>query len=443
MKTEQNEDKDEKEYSFIQEKIVPKTKNSRKKRVRNVITTISLAVLFGLVSSMVFCLANYLIGNRTQDDKGTVKLQQSETSSSLPEATQSTGGEENNSSLKNTESALSDFKLAEVLDIRSYQKLYSLMTDINTDLKYSMVTVVSYQNITSWLELENTESSYGLIVADDEDSVYIMCSYTKIKGIDKIKIKFYNDDTLAASVTGYDKDTDLAIIQVEKDKLSRRTNQKITKAVMGDSYQITTGMPVLALGSPNGYMYSMLIGYVTDPGVNKFIVDGKLEMYHTSIEEKEDGAGFFVNLSGQIVGVMTHDYREDSDKAIMSFIGISRLRSVVEDIINDKERAYLGIEACELTSEEAKTFNVRYGIYVTDVVADSPAFDQGIKSGDVITEVDGKCISSVGALNSILRTHAPEDKIEFKITRQSKDEYPKISFPEQTMKYCPWKETFQ
>lgn len=427
MKTEENE----KEYSFIQEKIVPKTKNSRKKRVRSVITTVSLAVLFGFISSIVFSFSNYFIRKTTKDDRGMVKLEQGE-SSPMPEAAASPEVKEENAS-KNTESSLSDFKIAEVMDIRSYQKLFSMMTDINNDLKYSMVTVVAYQNITSWLELENADSSYGLIVADDDNTVYIMCTYTKIKGIDKIKIKFYNDDMLTASVTGYDKDTNLAILQVEKDKLAKRTGQKITKAVMGDSYQITTGTPVLALGSPNGYMYSMLIGYVTDPAVNKFIVDGKLEMYHTSIEEKEEGSGFFVNLSGQIIGVMTHDYRENSDKKIMSFLGVSRLRSIVEDIINNRERAYLGIEACELTSDEAKTFNVNYGIYVTDVIADSPAFNQGIKSGDVITEVDGKCISSVSALNSILRTHAPEDKIEFKITRQSKDEYPKISFPEQTL----------
>ena len=62
------------------------------------------------------------------------------------------------------------------------------------------------------------------------------------------------------------------------------------------------------------------------------------------------------------------------------------------------------------------------------MVSKSPAFKEGLKAGDVITEIDGTSISSVSALTAKLDSKAPGDTMKFTITRQSKVEYPKASF---------------
>lgn len=71
---------------------------------------------------------------------------------------------------------------------------------------------------------------------------------------------------------------------------------------------------------------------------------------------------------------------------------------------------------------------MHYGIYITDVMADSPAFKNGIRTGDVITEIDNSCISSVTALMEKLSEKSPGDEMELQVMRQKKVEYPKVSY---------------
>ena len=295
-------------------------------------------------------------------------------------------------------------------------------------LRKFMVTVMGVKDITSWFEMENSESSYGLILSIKNDYIYILCNYSKVSDVNKIKVEFFNKETIRAELMDYDKETELAILKVKSDSVTQRTMAKIEESEFGDSYQLTYGNPILGLGSPDGTMYSMEIGYITTPCINKYIVDGKLDLYHTNIMENEYGEGFFVNMEGKVIGVITHKYKEKSDANIMSFTGISKLKPIIESMLNEKERAYLGVKVCDLSNDDAKTLNVNFGIYVTDVVSKSPAFKEGLKAGDVITEIDGTSISSVSALTAKLDSKAPGDTMKFTITRQSKVEYPKASF---------------
>lgn len=433
MNAKGNRDKNQDEYSFIQEKVAPKTKNTKKKFLRYALFTIALGVIFGIISSLVFNVSNHVIGNWNQEEnrKETISLEdnEEETEEQNPLVTPMEDKEDTAQSYDITEE-LTDQDIYRAFDLRSYQKIYNLMRNLSEEQKMSMVTVIGVTDITSWFEVENSELSYGIILSIEADYIYILCNYSKVNDVNKIKVEFFNKETVCAELMDYDKETELCILKVKSDSITQRTRAKIEETQFGDSYQLTYGNPILGLGSPDGTMYSMEIGYITTPCINKYIVDGKLDLYHTNIVENPYGEGFFVNMEGKVIGVITHKYKGESDANIMSFTGISKLKPIIESMLNEKERAYLGVKVCDLSNDDAKTLNVNYGIYVTDVVAKSPAFKEGLKAGDVITEIDGISVSSVSALTTKLDDKEPGDTMEFSITRQSKVEYPKVSFEE-------------
>lgn len=431
MSANKNKDNKDDTYFFIQEKIVPKTKNTKRKMIRYICSVTALAILFGAVSSLVFTTTNRWLGDLGQKEaKEPISLDEEDGKENLkePVMTEEPGTEEGSKGSDKQKNELTDTDISGAYDIRSYQKMYSVMRSLSEQCKYSMVTVKAIKDITSWFDKEDSKESYGLIISIDRDYIYILCNYSSVQGVTKLEVEFFNEEATRAEYMDRNKETGIALLKVKKSSVTQRTNDRIQKAELGNSYQIGRGIPVLGLGAPDGTMNSMMIGYVTTPCIDKYIVDGKLGLYHTNLIENANGEGFFVDMDGKVVGIITHQYKKQSDQNIMSFLGITKLKPLIECLLNEKKMAYIGIKVSELSSNDVKKLNVSYGIYITEVLVRSPAFKQGLRAGDVITEVDGVSVSSVSALMDKLAERKSGEDMMFTIMRQAKVEYPKNSF---------------
>lgn len=420
--------KHDEKYSFIQERVVPKRKNTKKKLFKTICITVLLAIVFGIISSLVFNMSNYLIEKQEKIEEP-ISLSEKETEfvTEEPVRTEDEGFEQKKT--PKVES-ITDQDIFRAFNLKSYQKIYSVMRNLSETVKYSMVTVLKYSESTNVFEVQNSEESYGIIVTIKEDYVYVLCNYAGIADANKLEVAFYNNEAVRATFTAYDKETGLAILKAKSASIGQRTREKIEEAKLGDSYHLTCGTPLLGLGKPDGTMYSMQIGYITASGIDKYIVDGKLGFYHTSIPENEYGEGFFINTEGAVIGIITHQYKEDADKNMMCFLGISKLKPIIERILNEREKAYLGVKVCELSSDEVKKLNVNYGIYITDILSNSPAFKNGLKVGDVITEIDGISVSSIAGLMNKIEESAPGDNLTLTIMRRVIKEYPDFTLKE-------------
>ncbi|SET41245.1 S1C family serine protease [[Clostridium] polysaccharolyticum] len=425
MKVE-NRDQHKEEYSFIQETIVPRTKNTRRKLMKNLGCSILMGIVFGFVSSIVFHISNEFFGRQEQLEEQK-KIVLEDEKQLLNELTVTQPPKQNEKEPPSSlDKEITDLDIYHAYDMKSYQKSYYLMRSLSDKFKYSIVTVDAVKDATSWFDKENKESSYGFILRIDHDYTYIMCNYDKIKNANKIQVRFYNGDEVRVKQVDYHKETSIAVIKVKTSSLTNNTKQKIEKIRLGDSYQLGRGIPVLGLGSPDGTMNSIAIGYVTAPCIDRYIVDGKLDLFHTSITENPYGDGFFVDMDGKVVGIITHKFKDDTDQNIMSFLGISKLRPILTSLLKEKEMASLGVKVSELSSKSNKSPGVKFGIYIADVVANSPAFKKGLRAGDIITEIDGVSVSSATALMNKLSDRNPGDKMEFTIIRQTKEGYPQV-----------------
>ena len=105
---------------------------------------------------------------------------------------------------------------------------------------------------------------------------------------------------------------------------------------------------------------------------------------------------FLMNMSGEIVGVVTDDFKNENTQNATAAAGISDYKGIIERMSNGLSTAYLGIRGQEIT-EEMEAQGLPAGIYITEVAAGSPAYEAGIQNGDILVRLNRRGSHSEGA----------------------------------------------
>ena len=96
--------------------------------------------------------------------------------------------------------------------------------------------------------------------------------------------------------------------------------------------------------------------------------------------------------------------------------------------VDADQASYLGIQGSDVSAEVSELYGVPSGVVVVDVVEDGPAAEAGMQKGDVITELDGRSISSMEQLQQVLQYYAAGEKVDVIVQRSDNGGY-----QEQTM----------
>lgn len=220
-----------------------------------------------------------------------------------------------------------------------------------------------------------------------------------------------------ASLVGYDKSTDLAVLKIEKTGLPI--------AEMGDSDKLTIGDLAVAIGNPGGmeYMSSVTAGIIS--GLNRTVSsDGyknmKLIQTDAAINPGNSG-GALINSKGQVVGVNSIKIAADAFEGLGFAIPINEAMDISNNLINYKYvpgRPYLGISAYEqYTRQVAQQYNMPEGVLVYTVDASGPAGKAGVKVEDIIVKADGKEVVDFDGLEKIKNTHKPGETMTLQVYR--------------------------
>lgn len=404
--------------AFIKEQIAPKKRSEFKRFMGSVGRTSFLAVLFGLVGSLVFSVMgpyfDALFGGNEEDPVVLVQPSQTPAASPTPSPTP-----------EPTKEPVDVVKeIPAVVDMEAYTKAYSLIQKLAEEVNRSVVRVSGVQSGFDWFdnpaEAENVTS--GVLIADTEKKLFILTSFDKISDVSRIQITFQNGETAGGTLQGSDKETNLAVISVSSGELSKKTRKNLEIADLGDSYYAKTGVPVLALGNPNGYMYSAMAGMVTAGGIEQNVTDGVIELFSTNMDGGSRGEGIIVDMEGQIMGIITHHFDEELNNSMCAAISINRIKSMIEKLINGTQRAYFGVVASNIPDELKEELGADHGIYVTEVKNHSPALDAGIQVGDIITDINKTEITSIANFSGTLSVMAPKETIKVRLIRTSRVE---------------------
>ncbi len=436
------------QYSFINEKRKEKPVN-RKRLVLYACFTVAMAVVFGLVASLVFAYfrpkfeemlypreqelikipRDYLDTAQTEQQEDAVEDTQEllggedvfPTETALPETeTQpedTAQGEENSDEILGTE-----------LTIQDYQKIQNQLYDIGRDANRFVVTVTGIKSDTDWFQndYERKDQISGAVIADNGTELLILTERKMIADAQEIYVTFSSGFQAAASMKKYDANTGVCILSVQISELDETTRESACAAVLGNSLTTKQGEIVIAVGSPLGTSYSILTGNITSTTNSISTVDSKYGLFTTNIVGNSSGSGVLLNVSGEIIGLVMQQYN-NRDEGTLTAVSISELKALIEMLSNNMDMPYLGVELTTVTDVIAAEYDIPKGAYVKDVRMDSPAMAAGIQNGDVITEIDGDAIFTVDGYRNKLLAMVPGETVQVIVKRQGADGYANIS----------------
>ena len=415
---------------FMREKIKQKPVNKKKLLRRTVITAV-MAVVFGFVACFTFLVLEPVISNRLypeEEPKEVAFPEETPTEEMKPE--DMLVNEEDMEPAEAVEVELVDEQIEEILsqvefefNLEDYQALHDELRKLAENVSRAVVTVAGVTSDVDWFNniYENVASASGVIVANNEKALLILVSAANLKGADSIEVTFCDQAQVEAELVQKDENTGLAILSVPLRNISEETMDVIDIAELGSSNTMNLlGSPVIALGSPLGTSGSISYGVVTSTGTVIDLPDAAYKKITTDIYGSRNATGILINLKGLVIGIIDNVNTSNDMGNLLTAYGITELKRTIEQMSNDKERAYLGVHGADVPREaiEDTQINTPPGAYIRSIEIDSPAMEAGIQGGDVVIRVNETEIMTYNELLSIIQSAKPEDILTFTLMRQ-------------------------
>ena len=416
---------------FMMEKIKERPVN-KKKLLRRTVTTVAMAVIFGMIACVTFLTLEPVISNllypEEKPDAVIFPEEQEEISPEdmLVEDAPTPSIQEAVESVILEDEQIQKILDEIVLDKNNYAQLYNALYEYSTILSEYMVEVTAVSSNEDWLSdtYEKEGKTYGVVIANNGREYLILTDRNTVKQAGIIRVTFHDGVQVKAERKQSDVQTNLTVLSVSMDDIPDEKKDDIKMATLGSSnFRQAAGTPVVAMGSPLGISGSMGYGMIASSGITLSKVDANYKIFATDITGSASGIGVLFNLQGQIVGIITTDRYSPDSKNMISAIGISELRKLIENMSNGKDAVYVGISGIDVTTEAHEEMEVPFGAYVRETAMESPAMLAGVQKGDVIVEINGEAVTKFSDYTAILLRSMPGDTLKVKFMRSAQGEY--------------------
>lgn len=396
---ERQQEHQEKKYQFIKEQVRPQRKKDMMEILRHFLRVLCSAVLFGGVAGGIIIL---LQNNFSPEEKKVIKIQEY---SAAPTATNSpipTGkvGKRNSFDLNQvTErmAAVGDRASTSLVGVRSINGTNSLFGENKSD----------------------DGTVFGLVFQESKKNFYILTNCDNVKQQGEADIILMDQSVVRGNILGRDYQINLAVISIEKQKISQDILGKMEVLPLNSSGNLVNGSNVVAVGCPNGVFRSVMLGRVTNNDIVASVTDNELRLYTTDICYSEKSNGVVLDTEGNVIGIIARDYGGYTGTGGLAFVDVFSIQSSVNLLRRGKSAPYMGVEAITLEDAAAGAHGLPAGAYVTAVYSKSPAYNAGMRVADVITKVDGREISGMGEVYQLLLQHKKGDSVTCTISRKS------------------------
>jgi serine protease Do len=258
----------------------------------------------------------------------------------------------------------------------------------------------------------------GVIISPDG---YIVTNNHVVDGATDIHVTMTNREVLSAKLIGTDPLTDLAVIKVSASNLP--------SVPWGDSANLHPGQTVLAFGNPYGFRFTVTRGIISalnrpNPDASDRRKPGEFIQTDAAINPGNSG-GALVNARGELIGINTFLVSSNGSFSGMGFaIPAQIVQPTVETLIRDGKVSHglIGIGISDVTPDNAKFFQMSTatGALVTQVEPTSAGGKAGLKTGDVITKLNGQSVTDAGQLQMEVGQKRPGDTIHLEVVRDGK-----------------------
>lgn len=265
----------------------------------------------------------------------------------------------------------------------------------------------------------------GVIFSEDASLVYVATNEHVINGAQNIAIAFDDaNNTIPASIVGYDQTTDLAVLSVEKADLEAQGIDNVTIAVFDDSGKVKLGEPVIAIGNSLGEGKTTTGGMISSENKSVAVEGKELEVIQTDAAiNPGNSGGALIDYSGAVIGINTAktfttnngNSAEGVGYAIPSSIAVPILQEIKDT--GSVKKPYLGITGQNITNELSQLYRLPVGVLVASVLEGGSAQQAGIVEGDVIVSYDGKTVMDMESLVSLVSESEVGQEVKIGIIR--------------------------
>ncbi len=260
-------------------------------------------------------------------------------------------------------------------------------------------------------------NSLGSGVIIDGDRGYILTNEHVIARSAKITVVLRDEREFEAELVGAAPDFDLAVLRIE-------SKEPLPAIQMGNSDDLMIGETVIAIGNPFGFSNTVTTGVIS--AMNRSI-QAQNRTYRDFIQTDAsinpgNSGGPLLNINGELIGINTAIYSKA--QGIGFAIPINKAKRVVDDLIRYGEIhiPWIGLIVQDLDPKLAQYFRIPKveGVLVSDVTDDSPAREAGLQSGDVVTAIGKRRVTSRETYHAIVADFAAGDVISIVVRRGDK-----------------------
>lgn len=301
-----------------------------------------------------------------------------------------------------------------------------ISSDITKLVDQTQNKVVSVINMKS---NQQAGSGSGVVYKNDKGRILIVTNHHVIDGGNGVVVRFSDGQEIEGKVLGSDVYTDLALIEVMHES-------DVDAFKLGDSTKTKVGEYVIAIGSPLGIAFENSVTYGIISGVNRMVpvsTSGKGESDWDMLVLQTDAAinpgnsgGALVNMAGELIGINSLKLASNNVEGMGFSIPVSEMISIIQQIEETGKVTYPKLGISMVSVEDLSPYSkqqygihtqVTEGIAIVEVDPLSAADKAGLKSGDVINEIEGAKVSTFKDFRRKLFEYRPGDEIELTITQ--------------------------
>ena len=267
-------------------------------------------------------------------------------------------------------------------------------------------------------EVERKQRGFGSGCILDAEG-HILTNNHVIAGADELKVTLGDGREFDAEVVGTDEDTDVAVIQIVGDA------KDLPTIVMGDSDQVKVGQWVLAIGNPFGLRHTVSAGIVSATGRTIGAATYESMIQTDAAINPGNSGGPLVNLHCEVIGINAAIVGRGGNIGIGFAIPINMAKDILDDLIAGRqvERGYLGLLPADVGPDmaEALGYDGAGGALVKEVLPDTPAAQEGLQAGDIVTEYEGRKVENANEFRRRVAETDPGTTVRLKVWRDGKE----------------------
>ena len=266
----------------------------------------------------------------------------------------------------------------------------------------------------------------GYIISPDG---YIVTNDHVAGNASEITITMTDGSHHEAKIVGSDPVSDICIIKIDGDNLPY--------VELGNSSDIIIGEWVIALGNPFGLFElndkpTVTVGVISATGMNLEPINDRYYLNMIQTDAAINGGnsgGALVNSIGQVIGMNTLIYTAGGTQGNIGLgfaIPIDKVKRIVTELkTNGKiDRDFqIGMSIQSIDAGIMRYYDLKSnkGVIITKIIPNTPAENAGLKSGDIITEIDGYKISNEQTIFGVFQEFRAGQEIELKIIRDNSE----------------------